>query len=202
MKTPSKSKLFTTISSSPFFASIESTEPAEPENQGEKFDWYASGIRVMLIYDLDKRVPYAKSVMGLDIVVWWDKMRLYGKSLMILVHTGYLSEKLRMGNLECKDEVIVDLFTGIRYFTLPFLVRAKGKLVYACEWNPHAIEALRHNLEANARLRSVELLIDFVLVFFQQVRAVRLLLVRALKPKRNKFILVNGIPMLVEALET
>ncbi|CAK7351211.1 unnamed protein product [Dovyalis caffra] len=62
---------------------------------------------------------------------------------------GNLSEKLRMGNLECKDEVIVDLFAGIGYFTLPFLVRAKAKLVYACEWNSHAVEALRHNLEAN-----------------------------------------------------
>lgn len=63
---------------------------------------------------------------------------------------GNLSEKLRMGNLECKDEVIVDLFAGIGYFTLPFLVRAKAKLVYACEWNPHAVEALRRNLEVNS----------------------------------------------------
>lgn len=62
---------------------------------------------------------------------------------------GNLSEKLRMGHFDCKDEVIVDLFAGIGYFVLPFLVRAKAKLVYACEWNPHAVEALRHNLEAN-----------------------------------------------------
>ncbi|KAL9816413.1 putative transferase [Arabidopsis thaliana] len=27
---------------------------------------------------------------------------------------------------------------------------AKAKLVYACEWNPHAIEALRRNVEANS----------------------------------------------------
>ncbi|XP_044495394.1 tRNA wybutosine-synthesizing protein 2/3/4 isoform X2 [Mangifera indica] len=63
---------------------------------------------------------------------------------------GNLSEKLRMGRLDCRDEVIVDLFAGIGYFVLPFLVRAKAKLVYACEWNPHAVEALRHNLKANA----------------------------------------------------
>lgn len=62
---------------------------------------------------------------------------------------GNLSEKLRMGHFDCKDEVIVDLFAGIGYFVLPFLVRAKARLVYACEWNPHAVEALRHNLEAN-----------------------------------------------------
>ncbi|XP_050211218.1 tRNA wybutosine-synthesizing protein 2/3/4 isoform X2 [Mercurialis annua] len=62
---------------------------------------------------------------------------------------GNLSEKLRMAQLKCENEVIVDLFAGIGYFVLPFLVRAKAKLVYACEWNPHAIEALRRNLDAN-----------------------------------------------------
>ncbi|KAK9151781.1 hypothetical protein Syun_010090 [Stephania yunnanensis] len=63
---------------------------------------------------------------------------------------GNLSEKLRMSNLDCGDEVIVDLFAGIGYFVLPFLVGAKAKLVYACEWNPHAVDALRHNIQANS----------------------------------------------------
>ncbi|KAE8659758.1 tRNA wybutosine-synthesizing protein 2/3/4 [Hibiscus syriacus] len=63
---------------------------------------------------------------------------------------GNLSEKIRMANLDCTDAVIVDLFAGIGYFVLPFLVRAKAKLVYACEWNPHAIEALKRNIEANS----------------------------------------------------
>lgn len=36
---------------------------------------------------------------------------------------GNLSEKLRMGNVACENEVVVDLFAGIGYFTLPFLVR-------------------------------------------------------------------------------
>lgn len=30
-----------------------------------------------------------------------------------------------------------------------YFLRAKARLVYACEWNPHAVEALCHNLEAN-----------------------------------------------------
>ncbi|KAG4146669.1 hypothetical protein ERO13_D05G173300v2 [Gossypium hirsutum] len=63
---------------------------------------------------------------------------------------GNLSEKIRMASSDCTDAVIVDLFAGIGYFVLPFLVRAKAKLVYACEWNPHAIEALKRNLEANS----------------------------------------------------
>ncbi|XP_020225983.1 tRNA wybutosine-synthesizing protein 2/3/4 [Cajanus cajan] len=63
---------------------------------------------------------------------------------------GNLSEKLRMARLDCKEEVVVDLFAGIGYFVLPFLVRAQAALVYACEWNPHAVEALQHNLQANS----------------------------------------------------
>ncbi|XP_034887315.1 protochlorophyllide-dependent translocon component 52, chloroplastic isoform X2 [Populus alba] len=71
-KTPSQSKLFTTISSSPSF--VSTTEPElEADSQAEKFDWYAHWYPVMPVCDLDKRAPHAKKVMGLDIVVWWDK---------------------------------------------------------------------------------------------------------------------------------
>lgn len=64
--------------------------------------------------------------------------------------SGNLSEKLRMASLDCRDEIIADLFAGIGYFVLPFLVKAKAKLVYACEWNPHALKALEHNINANS----------------------------------------------------
>uniref|UniRef100_A0A0D9WZF4 tRNA wybutosine-synthesizing protein 2/3/4 n=1 Tax=Leersia perrieri TaxID=77586 RepID=A0A0D9WZF4_9ORYZ len=63
--------------------------------------------------------------------------------------SGNRSEKLRIGKLDCRDEVVVDLFAGIGYFVLPFLVKANAKLVYACEWNPHALEALRRNVMDN-----------------------------------------------------
>lgn len=42
---------------------------------------------------------------------------------------GNLSEKLRIACLDCRDEVIVDLFAGIGYFVLPFLVR------YSCNYH-------------------------------------------------------------------
>ncbi|KAG0481543.1 hypothetical protein HPP92_012401 [Vanilla planifolia] len=63
---------------------------------------------------------------------------------------GNLSEKVRMANLDCRNEVVVDLFAGIGYFVLPFLVKAKAKLVYACEWNQHAVRALKQNVNANS----------------------------------------------------
>ncbi|CAN6457580.1 unnamed protein product [Victoria cruziana] len=65
---------------------------------------------------------------------------------------GNLSEKLRMSKLDCRNEIVVDLFAGIGYFVLPFLVKAGAKLVYACEWNPHALEALQKNVAANSVL--------------------------------------------------
>ncbi|PKA48659.1 tRNA wybutosine-synthesizing protein 2/3/4 [Apostasia shenzhenica] len=64
--------------------------------------------------------------------------------------SGNLSEKIRMAQLDCENEVIVDLFAGIGYFVLPFLVKGSAKFVYACEWNPHALMALHHNIHANS----------------------------------------------------
>jgi len=38
---------------------------------------------------------------------------------------------------------------GIGYFTLPYLVHAAAAFAHACEWNDHAVEALRRNLVLN-----------------------------------------------------
>ncbi|XP_054446446.1 tRNA wybutosine-synthesizing protein 2 homolog [Pteronotus mesoamericanus] len=62
---------------------------------------------------------------------------------------GNITEKLRVASLPCAGQVLVDLFAGIGYFTLPFLVHAGAAFVHACEWNPHAVVALRNNLEIN-----------------------------------------------------
>ncbi|CAN1853808.1 Protochlorophyllide-dependent translocon component 52, chloroplastic [Linum perenne] len=39
----------------------------------EKFDWYSQWYPVMPVCDLDKSVPHAKKVLGMDVVVWWDQ---------------------------------------------------------------------------------------------------------------------------------
>ncbi|GMH40346.1 hypothetical protein BSKO_08250 [Bryopsis sp. KO-2023] len=63
--------------------------------------------------------------------------------------SGNVTERTRMGKLSCSRETVVDLYTGIGYYTLPLLCKAKAAKVYACEWNPNAVEALRKNLEVN-----------------------------------------------------
>ncbi|CAN9515143.1 unnamed protein product [Ophioblennius macclurei] len=62
---------------------------------------------------------------------------------------GNITEKLRVAEFDCRGETVVDLYAGIGYFTLPYLVHAKASQVLACEWNPHAVEALQKNLSLN-----------------------------------------------------
>jgi len=61
---------------------------------------------------------------------------------------GNVNERRRMGEVAGGGEVIVDLYAGIGYYTLPALVHG-GASVHACEWNPEAARALRWGLEAN-----------------------------------------------------
>ncbi|XP_058073800.1 protochlorophyllide-dependent translocon component 52, chloroplastic [Magnolia sinica] len=69
-------KIFSTATSSTI--STTDTEPTAPdlefEEEKEKFDWYSNWYPIMPVCDLDKKVPHAKTVMGLDVVVWWDRM--------------------------------------------------------------------------------------------------------------------------------
>ncbi|CAN0269712.1 unnamed protein product, partial [Phaeothamnion confervicola] len=67
----------------------------------------------------------------------------------VMFSQGNISEKLRMAVLPCEGEIVVDLFAGIGYYTLPFLVHAGACHVHACEWNPDSVYCLRHNLKAN-----------------------------------------------------
>lgn len=76
------------------------------------------------------------------IVYGWDITR-------VMFSSGNVTEKARMGRIGCKDETIVDLFCGIGYYVLPFLVHGGAKFVHACEWNPDSVDALRFNLERN-----------------------------------------------------
>lgn len=63
--------------------------------------------------------------------------------------SGNGTEKARVGRFGCAGQVVVDLYAGIGYFTLPYLVLARAEHVHACEWDEDALAALRRNLEAN-----------------------------------------------------
>jgi len=62
---------------------------------------------------------------------------------------GNITEKLRIASFDCSDEIVVDLFAGIGYFVLPYLIHARAKYLHACEINPDSVQALNNNLKLN-----------------------------------------------------
>ena len=67
----------------------------------------------------------------------------------VMFSRGNVTEKIRFGTLVQPNEVVLDMYAGIGYYTLPALIKGSAKHVYACEWNPHAALALQYNLKAN-----------------------------------------------------
>ncbi|NWI06864.1 TYW2 protein, partial [Tichodroma muraria] len=86
---------------------------------------------------------------GTALTVWAGSSRYTFDVTKCMFSPGNITEKLRVASLPCAGEVLVDLYAGIGYFTLPFLVHAGAAFVHACEWNSHAVEALHRTLLLN-----------------------------------------------------
>ena len=67
----------------------------------------------------------------------------------VMFSSGNMSERIRMSTVSKPGEVVVDLFAGIGYFTLPLAVYSKPKIVYAIEKNPVAYAFLKKNISLN-----------------------------------------------------
>ena len=67
----------------------------------------------------------------------------------VMFSSGNINERIRMANISKPDEVVVDLFAGIGYFTLPIAVHSKPKKIYACEKNPISYDFLCENISLN-----------------------------------------------------
>ena len=67
----------------------------------------------------------------------------------VMFSRGNISEKIRFGKLVKTGDVVLDMYAGIGYYTLPALIHGRASHVYACEWNKDAANALRYNIEDN-----------------------------------------------------
>lgn len=71
----------------------------------------------------------------------------------VMFSQGNLRERMRMSLLG-RGEMVVDMFAGIGYFSMPMAVHSKPKKVLAIELNPVAYRYLKENVRLN-RVESV-----------------------------------------------
>ncbi len=69
---------------------------------------------------------------------------------------GNINERQRLSNEVDKDEIIVDMFAGIGYFSIPIGNKSVKKL-YSIELNPEAVKYLKENKKIN-KLENMEII--------------------------------------------
>lgn len=62
--------------------------------------------------------------------------------------SGNGTEKYRVSSSCKKNEIILDFYSGVGYFSLPYL-NGQTECLVAFEWNPYAFEALQLNIKTN-----------------------------------------------------
>lgn len=104
------------------------------------------------------RTPSTKLLLGSDTVTTHveNGIKYRFDAAKIMFSSGNMEERIRMAGMACDGEVVVDMFAGIGYFTLPLAVYQKPRKVVACEINPVA----QRYLVENAKLNHVEKRID------------------------------------------
>lgn len=67
----------------------------------------------------------------------------------VMFAAGNGTERKRFGTFDVKDEVVVDMFAGIGYFSLPLAKHGKPKKLISIEKNPDSAHLLRQNVVLN-----------------------------------------------------
>lgn len=77
----------------------------------------------------------------------------------VMFSSGNVDERIRMATISNPNEVVVDMFAGIGFFSIPMAVHSKPKKIYALELNPTA----QHYLSENVLINGVQDIVEPVL---------------------------------------
>jgi tRNA wybutosine-synthesizing protein 2 len=104
------------------------------------------------------RVPVIRTLLGKDTVATHleNGIRYKFDAAKIMFSSGNIEERLRMADLVCDGETVVDMFAGIGYFSIPLAVYQRPSKVIACELNPVAFRYLEENIALNQVSRIVK----------------------------------------------
>ncbi len=92
---------------------------------------------------------------GMEVVHLEGGVRYMFDVAKVMFSSGNLPERTSIASKVRDGDVVVDLFAGIGYFSLPIAVHARPERVFACELNPVAYHYLRENVRLN-RVPTVE----------------------------------------------
>lgn len=67
----------------------------------------------------------------------------------VMFSSGNIDERIRMATICEKDDIVVDMFAGIGYFSIPMAVHCKPAEIYSIEINPVAFGYLCDNVRTN-----------------------------------------------------
>ena len=79
-----------------------------------------------------------------------DNGLVYGfDATKVMYSSGNVTERHRMAKLHAEDDIVIDAYAGIGYYTMQLLVHANAGHVHACEINPNSIHALEWSAKEN-----------------------------------------------------
>ncbi len=101
--------------------------------------------------DGEFRRPATRVIFGQDTITTHleNGIRYRLDAADIMFSSGNEEERIRMADLRCDDETVVDMFAGIGYFSLPLAVYQRPRRIIACEVNPKAHSFLVENIALN-----------------------------------------------------
>ena len=98
------------------------------------------------------RKPEVKHIYGdLDTETIHKENNVYFKldPKKIMFSSGNMSERIRISKIADENEIVIDLFAGIGYFSIPVAVHSKPNKIFACEKNKEAYNYLCYNIKKN-----------------------------------------------------